>query len=42
MPDHTTADDGGQIDPIGETATVFFIGQEIDRQGEMALDQYCD
>ena len=32
MPDHPATDDGGQIDPVGETAAVFLIGQDIDRQ----------
>ena len=29
MPDDTATDDGGQIDPLGEAAAVFLIGQDI-------------
>src|SRR6266571_9322760 len=29
MPDHSTTEDRGQVDPLGETAAVFLIGQDI-------------
>src|SRR5262245_29687140 len=29
MPNHTATDDSGQIDPVGETAAVLFIGEQI-------------
>src|SRR5215510_7360658 len=42
VPDHPATDNGGQIDPIGETATVFLIGQNVCRQRQATLDQYRD
>src|SRR5262249_7648671 len=42
VPEHTATDHGGQIDPIGETATVFLIGQKVCRQRQATLDQYRD
>src|SRR3989442_13718289 len=40
VPEHTATDNGRQIDPIGETATVFLIGQKVCRQRQATLDQY--
>jgi hypothetical protein len=34
MPDHAATHNGRQIDLVGETVTVLFIGQEIHRQRE--------
>jgi hypothetical protein len=42
MPHGASADDGGQIDPAGETVAMLFIGQEIDRQREIALEKNRD
>src|SRR4029453_10553734 len=42
VPEHTATDNGRQIDPIGETATVFLIGKEGCRQRQGTLDQYRD
>jgi hypothetical protein len=42
MPDDTSTHDSGQIDPVGETAAVFLIGQDIDWQGEMTLEKHRD
>src|SRR5215510_2110455 len=39
VPEHTATDNGGQIDPISETATVFLIGQNVCRQRQATLDQ---
>ena len=33
VPDNTATDNGGEIDLVGETATVLFIDQEICGQG---------
>ena len=42
VPDHPATDDRGQIDPVGETATVFFIGQDIRRQRQATASQHRD
>src|SRR5215475_1638057 len=42
VPEHPATDNGGQIDPIGATATVFLIGQNVCRQRQATLDQYRD
>src|SRR5712691_6352847 len=42
VPEHTATDNGRQIDPIGETATVFLIGQKVCLQRQATLDQYRD
>src|SRR5256886_17621907 len=42
VPEHTATDNGRQIDPIGETATVFLIGQKVCRQRQATLVQYLD
>ena len=40
MPDDTAADNGGQIDSLGEATAVFFIGQDIPWQWQATLDQH--
>ena len=42
MPDHPATDEGGQIDPIGETLAMLFIGQNIRRQRQVTFDQDAD
>jgi hypothetical protein len=42
MPDHTPPDDGGQVDPLGETAAVLFVGQDIERQRQATPHQHRD
>ena len=42
MPEGPTADDRGEIDLIGQTAAVFFIGQDIRRQRQATLGQHRD
>jgi hypothetical protein len=42
MPEHTATDDGGQIDTVGETVAVFFIGEKICRQGQLTAGQHGD
>src|SRR5215475_4932026 len=42
MPEHTATDDGGQIDVVGETAAVLFIGEQIYRQGQLTAGQHGD
>ena len=31
MPEHTATDDGGHIDPLGETRAMLFLGQDRGR-----------
>ena len=40
MPDDAATDDGGQIHLVGETAAVFFIGQDIRRQRQATPGQH--
>src|SRR4029434_7572112 len=40
MPDHAATDNRGEIHLVGETVTVLFVGQEVDRQWETASGQY--
>jgi hypothetical protein len=42
MPEHTATNDGGQRDPVDETAAVFFIGEKIHRQGQITPGEHCD
>src|SRR5215467_12080405 len=41
-PEDTATDDGGQIDPLGATATVFLIGQDIRWERPATRDQDRD
>ena len=41
MPEHTAADNRGEVHLLGETAAVLFIGQEIDRQRQPTAGQHC-
>ena len=42
MPEHSTADNRGQIDLVRQTATVLFIGQKIggERQPTLGEDRH--
>jgi hypothetical protein len=40
MPDDAATGDGWQIHPVGETAAVFFIGQDIHWQRQATPSQY--
>src|SRR5215510_1549514 len=40
MPDHTAPDDSWQIDSLGETRAMLFIGQDIGRQRQMTVAQH--
>ncbi len=42
MPDDTTTDDRGQVDPLGEAVAVFLIGQDIRRQWQPTPGQHSD
>src|SRR5207245_3143038 len=42
MPNDTAPDDRGQVDPVGATAAVFLIGEDIRRQRQAAPRQYRD
>jgi hypothetical protein len=41
MPQHTAPDDRGEIHFLCQTAAMFFIGQEIDRQRQPTPGQHC-
>ena len=40
MPEYAATDNGGKIDLGGETATVLLVGEEVDRQGQLASGQH--
>src|SRR5712691_10381970 len=42
MPEHAATDNGGEIDLVGETATVLLIGEEIRGQRQTAPGQHND
>jgi hypothetical protein len=41
MPEHAAMDNRRQIHLVGETVTVFFIGQDIGRQWQTTPGQHC-
>src|SRR6266446_4842678 len=42
MPEHAATDNGGEIDLVGETATVLLVGEEIRGQRQTAPGQHND
>jgi hypothetical protein len=42
MPEDTTPDDGGQVNPLGETTAVLCVGQDIKRERQATPHQHHD
>ena len=42
MPEDTPTDNRGQVDPLGEAAAVFLIGEDIPRQWQPTPGQHGD